>query len=573
MSLNGELDTAMVSTKSRFQLTIGLRFLTIIAIAVTIMSAGTIYAIWQFRQSMIELRQSQVKSVVEATVSYVAVLQERVKAGVIGDAEAEKQALATIGSIHFEGDNYLFAFDGHGRLLATGDAGSKAGDDLGRFTADDGRTLAAALVTAAGKGEYVSYRWTKAGETASSRKIAFAAEVPGWNWMIGSGTHVWQVDRGILETVAWIAAGCTPAMIAFVLFALWLGRGVTRPVGRLDSVMGTMAAGETDLHVPYTGRSDEVGGIARAVEVFRQSMIERDALKAEESRIAGERHARAARVEKVIADFRAEAAQIVGFVRTTADDMNTSAETLTRTAEATGRSMRDAEKLAYEDAEHVGAVAQATHDLSETVNGVGRQISEAERVTAAGADLGREARRSVATLAETAEKIGAVVDLIRAIADQTNLLALNATIEAARAGEAGRGFAVVASEVKQLATQTTRATEEIAGNVGAIQQATREAVQQIGSVTETLETIEKSSASIAQAVEEQTAMTSEISTRGTQVAHDTESLTKSISTVAGAVGDTARVADEVTAVARDLSEAAITLDERIRRFLSDVAAA
>jgi methyl-accepting chemotaxis protein len=330
MSLSGELDTAMASMKSGFHMTIGLSFLTIIAIAVTIMSAGTVYAIWQFRQSMIELRQSQAKSVIEATASYIAVLQERVKAGTIGDAEAEKQALATIGAIHFEGDNHLFAFDGHGKLLATGDVGSKAGDDLDRFTADDGRTLSTALVSAAGKGDYVAYRWTKAGETAPSRKVAFVAKVPGWNWMIGSGTHVWEVDRGILETVAWIAAGCTPAMIAFVLFALWLGRGVTRPVGRLNSVMGTMAAGETDLHVPYTGRSDEVGGIARAVEVFRQSMIERDALKVEESRIAEERHARAARVEKVIADFRAEAAQIVGFVRTTADDMNTSAEKVGR---------------------------------------------------------------------------------------------------------------------------------------------------------------------------------------------------------------------------------------------------
>jgi methyl-accepting chemotaxis protein len=563
----------MASMKSGFHMTIGLRFLTIIAIAVTIMSAGTVYAIWQFRQSMIELRQGQAKSVVEATSSYIAALQQQAKAGVISDAEAEKQALATIGAVRFEGDNYIFAFDRRGKLLATGDAGSKAGDDLGRHTADDGRPLADALVAAAEKGGYVNYRWTKAGETNPSRKISFATQVPGWNWMIGSGTHVWQVDKGILETVAWIAAGCTPAMIAFVVFALWLGRGVTRPVDRLNAVMGSMAAGETDVHVPYTRRGDEVGQIAGAVEVFRQSMIERDALKAEETRIAAERHARSARVEKVIADFRAEAAQIVGFVRTTADDMNTSAENLTRMAEATGRSMRDAEKLAYDDAEHVGAVAQATQDLSETVNGVGRQISEAERVTAAGADLGRDARRSVATLAETAEKIGAVVDLIRAIADQTNLLALNATIEAARAGEAGRGFAVVAQEVKQLATQTTKATEEIAGNVGAIQMATRAAVQQIGSVTETLETIEKSSATIAQAVEEQTMMTSEISARGTQVAHDTDSLTKAISTVAGAVGETSRVADEVTSVAKDLTEAAISLDERIRRFLSDVAAA
>ena len=558
---------------SDFKLTIGLRFLSIIAIAVAIMSAGTIYAIWQFRASMIDMRQQQVKNVIETAASYINGLVRKVEAKEIPEAAAEKLALEAITAIRFEGTNYIFAYDRNGIMLAAGNPELKVGSNMNAFVTADGKHLMKEMIAAANAGGgFVSYLWKRPGESEPSRKISYAAKVPKWDWMIGSGTHVWDVDVGILKTVAWIAAGCTPPMIAFVVFALWLGRGVTRPVDRLNSVMGSMAAGTTDVHVPYTRRGDEVGQIARAVEVFRLSMIERDALKAEESRIADDRHARAARVEKVIGAFREEAAQIVGFVRTTADDMNTSAETLTRTAEATGRSMREAEKLAYEDAEHVGAVAQATTDLSETVSGVGRQIGEAERVTAAGAELGREARHSVAALAETAEKIGAVVDLIRAIADQTNLLALNATIEAARAGEAGRGFAVVAQEVKQLATQTTRATEEIAGNVGAIQGATREAVRQIASVTATLETIEKSSAAIAQAVEEQTVMTSEISARGTQVAHGTASLTRSISTVAGAVADTSRVAGEVTEVAKELSEAAITLDERIRRFLTDVAA-
>ena len=556
------------------QMTLGVRFLTVIAIAVALMSAGTVYAIYQFREAMIDLRRDQVKSVIDTATSYIGGLQAKIATREISEAAAEKLAADAIAAIRFEGANYIFAYDAAGKVLASGNPDLKPGTDMNGFVTADGLHLMQEMISAATKGGgFVSYQWKRPGDTTPSRKITYAAKIPGWNWMIGSGTHVSDVDAVILKTVLWISVGCTPAMIAFVIYALLLGRGVTVPVKRLNGVMADIAAGHTANHVPYSKRRDEVGEIARAVEVFRQSIIERDVLKMEEGKIAEERHQRSARVEKVIGDFRSEAAQIVGFVRTTAVDMTASAEELVKTADTTGRSMRDAEDLAHRDAEHVGAVAHATSDLAETVTAVGRQIAEAERVTAAGAALGRDARQGVAALAETAERIGAVVDLIRAIADQTNLLALNATIEAARAGEAGKGFAVVASEVKQLATQTTKATEEIAGNVAAIQSATRDAVRQIGSVTQTLESIETSSSAIAHAVEEQTAMTSEISARGASVARDTEVLVKSISKVSEAVDDTSRVAGDVTDVARELADAASALDERIRRFLTEVAAA
>ena len=558
---------------SGFKMTLGVRFLTVIAIAVALMSIGTIYAIWQFRGAMIELRQNQVKSVVDTAISYIDGLQAKIASKEISEEAAEKLALDAIRAIKFEGTNYIFAYDRNGIMLAAGNPNLKPGTDMNGFVTADGKKLMPEMIAIARSGGgFISYMWVRPGEAAPSRKITYARQVNRWDWMLGSGTHVADVDSTILKTVFWISLGCTPAMIAFVIYALMLGRGVTLPIRRLNSVMAELAGGKTTTRVPYSKRRDEVGEISRAVEVFRQSMIERDALKMEEGRIAEERHERAARVDKVIAEFRAEAAQIVGFVRTTAVDMTASADELSQTAEATGRSMREAEALAHRDAEHVGAVALATQDLSATVDGVGRQIHEASRITTEGAQLGRDARQGVSALAETAERIGAVVDLIRAIADQTNLLALNATIEAARAGEAGKGFAVVASEVKQLATQTTKATEEIAGNVAAIQNATRDAVRQIGSVTHSLESIETSSNSIAQSVEEQTATTAEISSRSASVARDTEALVAAIAQVSGAVDETSKVAGTVTEVARELADAASGLDERIRRFLTDVAA-
>ena len=557
-----------------FKLTLGLRFLTVIAIAVVIMSAGTIYAIYEFRGAMIELRQQQAKAVIDTAASYITGLEKKAAKGEISRSAAEKLSLDAIATIRFEGDNYIFAYDRSGHVLAAGTPDLRIGADMNDFVTEDGKALMKEMIaTAEGGGGFIDYLWKRHGDASATRKVTYAVELPGWNWMIGTGTHVADVDGVIMTTVMWISAGCTPAMILFVIYALWLGRGVTRPVARLNDVMAELAAGTTTEQVPYTRRNDEVGEIARAVEVFRQSTMERDALKREEAHLADERHAHAARVERVIAAFRGEAAQIVGFVRTTAQDMTSSAEELTRTAQTTGRSMHQAESLAYSDAEHVAAVAEATSQLAGTVDGVGRQIAEAGRITSDGAAQGREARQGVAALADTAEKIGVVVDLIRAIADQTNLLALNATIEAARAGEAGRGFAVVASEVKQLATQTTRATEEIAENVAAIQAATRGAVRQIASVTESLVAIEASSSTIAQAIEEQATTTAQISDRSKNVAHDTDLLTSAISKVAHAVDETSRVAQTVTGVAKELAESAGELDGRIRRFLEDVAAA
>ena len=221
----------------------------------------------------------------------------------------------------------------------------------------------------------------------------------------------------------------------------------------------------------------------------------------------------------------------------------------------------------------VQSVASASAELDASIEEIGRQVSTATGIVERANRMTSQMAGAITALADSGDKIGKVVGLIQAVAAQTNLLALNATIEAARAGEAGKGFAVVASEVKQLATQTTKATEEIAANVGAIQTATRDAVRQIGSVTQSLETIEASSNAIGQAVEEQTVMTGEISARGAHVARDTETLVGSISQVAGAVDDTSRVAVAVTDVARELADAASALDERIRRFLDEVAAA
>ena len=350
-------------------------------------------------------------------------------------------------------------------------------------------------------------------------------------------------------------------------------RHIVRPIVTLSEVLQGLAAGRLGIAVPFVGARNEIGDIARATDVFRDSIAQRERQRQEAAR-EDERSRQERRRERL-----ALADEFADRVATVMDGLGVAAERIGHDARAVDAIARSASvrsegtSLAVTRAgENVAVVSNAADLLRSAIGEVESRMHRAESISADAADQARRTNVIVADLAESTARIGEIVGLINAVASQTNLLALNATIEAARAGEAGKGFAVVASEVKQLATQTTKATEEIAGNVAAIQNATRDAVRQIGSVTQTLESIETSSGAIAQAVEQQTSMASEISARGSSVAHDTEALVDSISQVAGAVEDTSRVAVSVTDVARELADAASALDERIRRFLTEVAA-
>ncbi|WP_181700447.1 methyl-accepting chemotaxis protein [Chthonobacter albigriseus] len=513
----------------------GVRFLVVICVAVLIMGVGTGLALYQFRESLFEARGLAVRSAAEV---------------------AAASAGAGPGASNVAGDTQVAVLDRSGKLVA----GTIAGP------VEDW------LAAARAGGSLVRYTGTSPSTSGPVEMMAYALPVAGADTVIVAASPVAGVDIVLLRIAVTIGALCAPLLLGFVFYAWRLGSGVSRSLGSIADAVGRLAGGDTGIVVDGQDRADEVGRIAGAVEVFRLSMIENDRLKQEEAVRVAERQRRAALLEEVVGAFREEAGQIVGFVKSSAETMTSTAGELTRVASLTRTSAAAAAGAAGRDSEHVGAVADATRQLSETVRDVGRQIEAANRVTADGAVKGREARRQVESLAANTERIGTVVDLIRGIADQTNLLALNATIEAARAGEMGRGFAVVANEVKVLAAQTAKATDEITGQIGAIQAATAAVVDQIGSLTTTLDTIEHSSGSIAAAMEQQSATTSGISLRAGEVSRGTAELGATISGVSGAAVDTARVADTVSTIADDLSQAAAALDERIRKFTRDVAA-
>ncbi|AWN37045.1 methyl-accepting chemotaxis protein [Methylobacterium radiodurans] len=351
--------------------------------------------------------------------------------------------------------------------------------------------------------------------------------------------------------------------------------GISRPLARLVSVLERMARGEAEAEIAEARRGDEIGAVGRAVEGIKAMVAQKAAEQAEIKRIADEAAATERRRTMVeLADgFERAVGGIVGSVSSSATELQATAQTMTVAATQTAGQSSSVAAAAEEAAANVNTVAAAAEELGASVGEIGRQV-------AGSADLARRAvgeadhtATLVHELSGAVARIGDVVGLISSIAGQTNLLALNATIEAARAGEAGRGFAVVAAEVKELASQTARATEDISAQIARIQGATGEAVQAIGGITGRIRDIDAVAAQIAAAVEEQGAATQEIVRNVAEASTGTSAVTRNIIGVAQASEDTGAAAGQVLGAAGALSRHSEQLRGEVGRFLATVRAA
>jgi methyl-accepting chemotaxis protein len=363
----------------------------------------------------------------------------------------------------------------------------------------------------------------------------------------------------ILGTVAILAVA--------VVLAFLLGRGLSRPLAAITAVMNRLSSGEIDVTIPGSERRDELGTMAAAVDVFRRSMIEargmRDAQEASKQQSELEKKA----LQRQMADrFEADVKSVVATVAKATSDMQRVAGEIT--ASVNGTSEQAAAAASEEASASVSTVAAATEELASSVAEIGRQVTHSSQVADNAVVKAGQTTEMVSSLASAAEKIGDVLRLIGAIASQTNLLALNATIEAARAGEAGRGFAVVASEVKELASQTAKATEEIAGQVAAIQSATGECVTAIGGISDTIREISGIATTIAAAVEQQDSATREIARSVQQAATGTSEVSVNVTGASQSADRSRALADNVLAATGQLGRQSDALYASVDTFLA-----
>lgn len=442
--------------------------------------------------------------------------------------------------------------------------------------------------------------------TATSRKIiekintafkpindALRARVTEAGEIVNRGNN-----RMKLATIATVAA-----VVLFVALLLALVRRIiAKPLQRVVGVLRDVAAGNTETIVPDQGRGDEIGDVARAVEVFKQKLIEIEKLHSdqraaeEQSRLESERHqtaereaagkqakekeiaqaeakARAETLERLIGDFENDVSNALETVMAASTQMSTSAKAMSVTADHTNKQSAQVATASEEASAKLCSVVDATEELSNAVNDISRKVTDSSRIATEAVSDAQNTSGKVQGLADSVNRIGEVVNLINDIASQTNLLALNATIEAARAGDAGKGFAVVASEVKSLAVQTAKATEEIVEQVTAIQLGTSEAVRGIQEISEVIGRINKNISMVATAVEAQSVSTRSIMANVQQAAEGTELVVGNIADVNKAATETGDSARQVLDAAQDLSKQGDLLRGYVDKFLNAVRAA
>ncbi|MBE9557113.1 MAG: HAMP domain-containing protein [Proteobacteria bacterium] len=392
---------------------------------------------------------------------------------------------------------------------------------------------------------------------------------------IGTLAVVWSLDKlneqvsSARETQIWGGIIVVIALITALVFSL--SHTVTRPIKVMTGAMASLAAGDINAEVPDRRRRDEIGGMAKAVQVFKDNAI--DKIRLEQEQAEADQRAEVEKREAILgmADrFELQVKEVVDGVSSSATEMQSTAQQMSSTAEETSRQSASVATASDQATANVETVAATAEQLSASITEIGRQVLQSAKITQNAVAEAEATNETVKGLSEAAGRIGEVVTLINDIAGQTNLLALNATIEAARAGEAGKGFAVVAQEVKNLANQTAKATEEISTQIGAVQEETSSAVGAIGRIRSIIGEVNDIATTISSAVEEQGVSTQEIARNVQQAAKGTQDVNANIENVRKAAGETGSAAGQVLNASEEMARQAEGLRGEVDRFLQEI---
>ena len=380
-----------------------------------------------------------------------------------------------------------------------------------------------------------------------------------------------RADAAIARAV-WVLTLVGAIALAVVCgLLLWILKRATRPIEALTDTMAKLSSGDLAIDIPALDRTDEVGRMAHAVAVFKSNAIEVERLNAEQhaTKERTERE-RVALLDRMASEFESTVSSVLVNVTRSCARMGERAEGMAGKMSAAEDSIHTVMQATNTTSDNVQTVATAAEELSASINEIANRVNDSAAIAADTSNAAGQTSGTIAELSVQAQKIGTIISLIHDIASQTNLLALNATIEAARAGEAGKGFAVVASEVKNLASQSARATEEISENIQALQAATARAVGEIRTIAEVADRSREIASGIAGAVEQQSTATREISSSALRAATGTKVVAENIGTIDQSIADASGAARELLSASRDLEDDFRRLETQVQAFVTTV---
>jgi methyl-accepting chemotaxis protein len=555
---------------------ISFKLVLIVAISLTGMIALVPIALSTMRAQMVADRQAKTRQMIDVGYGILAHYQKLEGEGKLTREQAQASAMAEIKSLRYDKVEYFWINDMTPRSVMHPIKPELDGKDLSDLKDLTGNRLFVGfvdVVKSQGAGFY-SYLWPKPGFEQPVPKISFVKGFMPWGWIIGTGIYLDDVDAMFRQTAMTFAWVCLAVFALVLVCSFVIGRSVTRPLAAITDLTERLASGDTEFEVPYTSRRDEVGGLAKALAVFKDNASAVRQMHAEQEELKRKADAEKRQVMVDLAGkFEASVQAVVRDVFNEAREMQQAAQGMSETANRATERASVVADACQQASSNVQTVASAAGELSSSIAEISQRVAQAAQVADKAAADGQRTNETVQGLASAAHKIGEVIDLINQIASQTNLLALNATIEAARAGEAGKGFAVVASEVKSLASQTAKATDEIGAQISAIQAETDQVVGNIQSIRTTIMEVNEISSSIAAAVEEQGAATQAIARSVQDAASGTNQVSQNISGVTEATSETGHAAGQVLQSSGRLTQKLQVLQDEVSTFVAGVRAA
>jgi methyl-accepting chemotaxis protein len=548
----------------------------VMALVVVAIGALSVLSYVDTRTSALADRALMTRRLTEVAQSLLVHYEAQVTAGRMPLPEAQKSALAAITALRFGSEDYFFVLDSDGRLIANAFNAKNVGKQvLDQTDVPGGKRYFAEMVETAkrdGSG-LVDYLKPRAGGTVPVEKVASVQLFKPWGWIVATGLYRDDVQAAVRERA--IAIGLWSAGLALPVLALLLliGNSLSRPIARLTAAMRGLADGDLAVPVEDQRRGDEVGAMARAVQVFKDALIAKRAADAAAVAENDAKMRRAQMLDEVTARFDAQVSALTQGLSSAAVEMEATAQEMTRTAARTTEQSVRVTAASEQTAGNVQTVAAASEEMAASIHEIASRVAQSSAMADRASTDVAQTNALMQVLSRGTDQISEVMGLIAGIAGQTNLLALNATIEAARAGEAGKGFAVVAGEVKALASQTARATETIATQIAAIQNETRQAAGAMRTIGGTIDEMRTVALSVAAAMEEQGAATGEIVRNVTQAAEGTQAVSVDIADVRQAARETGTASSQVLSAAQELARYSASLGQEVTTFLAAVKAA